>query len=98
MTAADPERLLADALRAQAARTPLPSTRDVVGEPPTTRTPAAPSPGSGSGPNATVHTTDPDDAATADQDLPPRVWWVLVLALMLGLAAGSLVGFLTLIR
>ncbi|MBM7770820.1 hypothetical protein JOD54_001024 [Actinokineospora baliensis] len=72
MTAADPERLLTDALRAQAARTP-------VAEP-----------------------TEPVDLGTttarAEHDLPPRVWWVLALALLLGLAAGSLVGFLTLLR
>ncbi|GAA3007826.1 hypothetical protein [Actinokineospora diospyrosa] len=71
MTAADPERLLTDALRAQAARTP-------VAEP--------------------VEPVDLGTTARAEHDLPPRVWWVLALALLLGLAAGSLVGFLTLLR
>ncbi|SES27851.1 hypothetical protein [Actinokineospora terrae] len=72
MTAADPERLLTDALRAQAARTPM---ADLVDD-----------------------DTEVLAAARAEQDLPPRAWWVLGLALLLGLAAGSLVGFLTLLR
>ncbi|GAA3022241.1 hypothetical protein [Actinokineospora globicatena] len=71
MTAADPERLLTDALRAQAARTPV---AEPVDDPGTLA------------------------AARAEQGLPPRAWWVLALALLLGLAAGSLVGFLTLLR
>ncbi|GLZ37566.1 hypothetical protein [Actinokineospora sp. NBRC 105648] len=66
---ADPERLLTDALRAQAARTPMPVAAPEV-------------------PDATVHSA---------REAPPRAWWVLGLALLLGLAAGALVGFLTLL-
>ncbi|WP_018686644.1 hypothetical protein [Actinokineospora enzanensis] len=86
MTAADPERLLADALRAQAARTPL-------SEPPRPPSVTVEVEGvTGSGGHAVPGTTTP-----TDQDLPPRAWWVLGLALLLGLAAGCLVGFLTLL-
>ncbi|WP_026423464.1 hypothetical protein [Actinokineospora inagensis] len=76
---ADPERLLADALRAQAARTPVP---DRVVEPDLAE--------------ETVYLGE--RPTRVEQDLPPRAWWVLGLALLLGLAAGALVGFLTLIH
>ncbi|SDC87671.1 hypothetical protein [Actinokineospora iranica] len=84
MTEADPERLLTEALRAQAARTPLPeATVSGYGLLSNNDLPLTPLP------DPPPH---PEPAAP-----PPRMWWVLMLALLLGLAAGAVVGFLTLL-
>jgi hypothetical protein len=84
---ADPERLLAEALRAQAVRAPVETTpvgygllsgSDVGGLPPAVR----------------------HDDATHRVSEPPRqvpAALILLLALLLGLAAGAVVGLLTLI-
>jgi hypothetical protein len=84
VTDSDPERLLAEALRAQAARTPLSESPTVGGF------------GLLSGSDLPlVAQTEP----TARFEPRPRTWlrWVVLIALLLGLAAGSLVGLLTLI-
>lgn len=103
----DPEELLAQALRAHVARTPMPapaddrtsaglggygllSGSDVAGPLP------APDPETvRHGPETAV------DASVLTSRLPaePRVsaWLILLLALLLGLAAGAVVGLLTLI-
>ena len=99
----DPERLLAEALRAQAAQTPVPS-----GEP--TRFTAAPGLGlAGSGygllsgadlPPRPVPTARLDEAPETVRAEPARrtpLFAILVLALVLGLAAGAVVGLLTLL-
>ncbi|MGQ0840323.1 hypothetical protein [Actinokineospora sp.] len=85
MTDADPERLLTEALRAQAARAPAPL--DAM---------TAPVSGYGLLSGSDLPLTAP---ATTRFDVtqPPRAWWILVLAVLLGLAAGSLVGLLTLL-
>ncbi|MCT2586022.1 hypothetical protein [Actinophytocola gossypii] len=106
----DPERLVADALRAHAARTPLPA-------PGTERNPEPdpePDPGtspvlgsygllSGSGvtlPRQPDPTLRHPVAEVATRRVEPGgvgVGWVLLLALLLGLAAGAVVGLLTLL-
>ncbi|MBC6446764.1 hypothetical protein [Actinokineospora xionganensis] len=82
----DPERLLAEALRAQAARTPLSE--------------SATSPvaqfGLLSGSDLPL-IAQPEPTTRLEPDTRPRVGWVLLIAVLLGLAAGSLVGLLTLI-
>jgi hypothetical protein len=99
----DPEQLIAQALRAQAARTPLPTSE-------ATQVNAAPGLGlAGSGygllsgrdlaPAAPVETARVR-AGTTSRIEPPRrvpVVAVLVLAVVLGLAAGAVVGLLTLL-
>jgi hypothetical protein len=99
----EPERLLAEALRAQAAQTPVPST-----EP--TRFTAAPGLGlAGSGygllsgtdvaprPVPTARLDEAPETAQAEPARGTPVLAILVLALVLGLAAGAVVGLLTLL-
>jgi hypothetical protein len=100
----DAERLIAEALRAQAARTPLPSAE-------TTQRNAAPGLGlAGSGygllsgsdlPLARPVETARVGGGTTTRRIepPPRASAaaILLLALMLGLAAGAVVGLLTLL-
>ena len=135
----DPERLLAEALRAQAVRTPMPppsplSIEDpskdgpVVDEPatdesPTTDVPADAEPGgdarlvellSGAGhgllsgrdpgtvnlPYVGVPTdrTGPVGTTKLNPGRPQLAWWwMLLLAIVLGLAAGAVAGVLTLV-
>ncbi|WP_436492840.1 hypothetical protein [Actinokineospora sp. HUAS TT18] len=84
MTESDPERLLTEALRAQAARTPLSEAPTVHGF------------GLLSGSDLPL-VAQAEPTARFEQDAPAKVWWVLLVAVLLGLAAGSLVGLLTLI-
>ncbi|OLR90927.1 hypothetical protein [Actinokineospora bangkokensis] len=109
MGEADPERLLAEALRAQAARTPVGHGDGTAG------TPGEPVAGSGgtTGPVAgygLLSGSDlplalgtgavdrrPERTARLREPEAPRAWWVLGLAVMLGVAAGAVVGLLTLI-
>ena len=102
----DPERLVAEALRAHAARTPLPKPEQAD------RTGSSPSfVGYGllsgsemaalSEPeeeHPTVQVPRPLDG-TSRLEAEPRVavGWVVLLALLLGLAAGAVVGLLTLL-
>jgi hypothetical protein len=107
----DPERVIAEALRAQAARTPLPSSSVESAE--ATQINAAPGLGlAGSGygllsGNDLGLTTLPPSAPSAETlasetsriEPPRRIpgWSILLLALLLGLAAGAVVGLVTLL-
>ncbi|WP_410660292.1 hypothetical protein [Amycolatopsis sp. lyj-112] len=143
----DPEKLLADALRAQAVFAPsaeritekspeadtadipatsgssdTPGSSDTEDTSATPTTELAPSPGgselplqygllSGAGAGSLererVALEDAETARLADRPAPPRAastgsaplpaYWVLLLAVLLGLAAGSVIGLLTLI-
>src|ERR1700712_5326353 len=119
----DPERLLADALRAQAVFAPQPerALENPAGEPspPASVVPEVggeseslpPQYGliSGAGASSLEReraALDPvrPEPPTVRVSLPPRlgsaplpVYWVLLLAVLLGLAAGSVVGLLTLL-
>jgi hypothetical protein len=94
----DPERLVAEALRAHAARTPLPERTDHT----------SPVLGFGllSGNGVSLPDTDeptvraPMVAAGTARLEPARgvaAGWVILLALLLGLAAGAVVGLVTLL-
>jgi hypothetical protein len=86
MTESDQERLLAEALRAQAARTPL------------SESATAPVAGFGLLSGSDLPLMAPLEATTRlEPVVRTKIWWVLVIAVLLGLAAGSLVGLLTLI-
>ncbi|MGX7823933.1 hypothetical protein ACTG9Q_02455 [Actinokineospora sp. 24-640] len=85
MTDADPERLLAEALRAQAAQAPR-----------------AEAPAFGLLSGSEFH--NGHDLAPRPVEVTERLeersapsWWVLAVALLLGLAAGAVVGLLTLV-
>jgi hypothetical protein len=97
----DPERLVAEALRAHAARTPLPepentaSTGEVLG-----------SYGLLSGSGVSLPQVDhptvrapviADGTARLEPARDVAVGWVVLLAVLLGLAAGAVVGLLTLL-
>ncbi|MCG8917931.1 hypothetical protein L6E12_19305 [Actinokineospora sp. PR83] len=86
MTEADPERLLTEALRAQAAQAPVSEPTGPVG-------------GFGllSGSDLPLAATQAEVTARMPEAEQPRAWWVLGLAVMLGLAAGAVVGVLTLL-
>jgi len=100
----DPERLIAEALRAQAARTPLPSAQP-------TEINAAPGLGlAGSGYGLLSGSDLPlalpvptarlgPEPGTSRIEPPPRVpaAAILILAVVLGLAAGAVVGLLSLL-
>jgi hypothetical protein len=115
----DPERLLAEALRAQAVRAPMaePVTPPV---PPVVAPPAAEPDGnpvlkllsgtdehgllSGSAPDTLdlpvgpVHRNAPPPRSPArrpDRPAPLSVWWIVLLAVLLGLAAGAVVGLVS---
>ncbi|MGW5051075.1 hypothetical protein [Actinokineospora sp. NPDC004072] len=75
----DPERLLAEALRAQAAQAPRAH---------------GPEPALLSGTDLSPRPVEVTEALPAEST--PAVW-VLVVALLLGLAAGAVVGLLTLV-
>jgi hypothetical protein len=121
----DPERLLAEALRAQAASTPLPPAGPPPGEEPA---PAAEEPGTeGTGGDARLvellsgagHgllsgrdpgtenvpyvgvTTDRTGPVSTTKLAPSRPqlawWWMLLLAIALGVACGAIAGILTLV-
>jgi len=108
----DPERLIAEALRAQAARTPVPaaSSASAASSAEATQVNAAPGLGlAGSGygllsgrdlvPTTPAETARVGAGATSRIERPRRfpVVAVLVLAVVLGLAAGTVVGLLTLL-
>lgn len=109
----DPEQLLADALRAQAVFAPQaspssPAERgtDAVPTSPINELPSAYGLLSGAGAHSLERERAALDAATAPTAYsppPPRqsaqlpAYWILLLAVLLGLAAGSVVGLLTLV-
>lgn len=97
----DPERLVSEALRAHAARTPLPDKENTG--------PTLGGFGLLSGSEVTVPQDDPPTVRaapppdrtdrTARLEPDPRVaaGWVILLAVLLGLASGAVVGLLTLL-
>jgi hypothetical protein len=88
VTDEDPERLLAEALRAQATRAPSDTAPVGYGLL------------SGSDVKVPLPKVQPPSAATTRIEQPPRqvpALLILLLALLLGLAAGAVVGLLTLI-
>lgn len=101
----DPERLVAEALRAHAARTPLPAAQPAEGTDPVLGGYGLLS---GSGLAMPPRPPDPPDPTVRDpaaSELTNRiepeariaVGWILLLALLLGLAAGAVVGLVTLL-
>jgi hypothetical protein len=107
----DQERLIAEALRAQAARTPLPSSA-AASSSEATQINAAPGLGlagsgygllSGNDPALTLPPSAPSSGTLASETTrvqPARRvpgWAILLLALVLGLAAGAVVGLVTLL-
>lgn len=103
---ADPERLLAEALRAQAVRAPMPA----PGTPPPDSEPVLPlltgnellsghTPDTEAVPTATVArpaaVTDARYTARLASPAPLSVWWIVTLALLLGLASGAVVGLIS---
>lgn len=102
----DPERLVAEALRAHAARTPLPATQPAA-EPAEGTSPVLGSYGLLSGSGVTLPAADDPTTirrpvvadATSRLAGHPDVGfgWIVLLSLLLGLAAGSVVGLVTLL-
>lgn len=106
----DPEQLLADALRAQAVFAPSASREPGTDAVPTDELPSAYGLLSGAGADSLERERAALDAAseapTAYSPPPPPLsrpsaqlpaYWILLLAVLLGLAAGSVVGLLTLV-
>jgi hypothetical protein len=110
----DPERLLAEALRAQAVRAPMPAqgtpptdadallpllsgpdAQPVILAVPTSPVAQESAPTTGVDPPTTV--TDSRYTRPLPNAAPLSVWWIVVLALLLGLAAGAVVGLMTVI-
>ena len=110
----DPERLLAEALRAQAVRAPMPAQGTpspnadallpllsgpdaqpailAVPDLPTTQdSPAT------TGIDSPTEVTDSQYTTRLPRAAPLSVWWIVVLALLLGLAAGAVVGLVSVI-
>jgi hypothetical protein len=97
----DPERLVAEALRAHAARTPLPSREQTGGTGQVLGGYGLLS-GSRLPPPPVEHPTVrvprlPDRTSRLEPESRVAVGWVVLLALLLGLAAGTVVGLLTLV-
>jgi hypothetical protein len=95
----DPERLVAEALRAHAARTPLPEPQQVDMTGPAlgfgllSGSEAAPP----ADPPTVRSAPVPDRTSRLDPPGPVAVGWVVLLAVLLGLASGAVVGLLTLL-
>jgi hypothetical protein len=98
----DPERLLAEALRAQAVRAPVQSTGAVTPEQPLKLLSGTDQLLSGrvsetvSFPTGTVGTA-PDTTRLAAAPRQVSAWWIVLLAVLLGLAAGAVVGLISII-
>jgi hypothetical protein len=102
----DPERLVSEALRAHAARTPLPEPQQQPQQQTDQASPVLGSYGllSGSGvslpaaDHPTIRAPLPAHATSRlEADRGVGAGWVLLLAVVLGLAAGAVVGLLTLL-
>ena len=101
----DPERLVAEALRAHAARTPLPEREQSDATGSLFGSYGLLSGGDASLPAVDEPTDEPTIIAPVPADHTARIepesrvaaGWVLLLALLLGLAAGAVVGLLTLL-
>ena len=93
----DPERLIAEALRAQAARTPL-LTRDTGPVQPAGSLPLA-SGGYGLLSGSDIHLTDhPAEPGRTTGSVPrTSVTLILLFAVLFGLTAGAIVGLVTLL-
>jgi hypothetical protein len=95
----DPERLLAEALRAQAVRAPVQSTGAVTPEQPLKLLSGTDQLLSGrvsetvSFPTGTA----PDTTRLAAAPRQVSAWWIVLLAVLLGLAAGAVVGLISII-
>jgi hypothetical protein len=88
----DPERLLAQALRAQAVRAPR--TEPVpAGEP--VLLSGGDSLLSGRSVERPTAVTDSQYTAQLARSAPLSVWWIVLLAVLLGLAAGAVVGLVS---
>jgi hypothetical protein len=97
----DPERLLAEALRAQAVRAPVQSTGPVTPVPPLSLLSGTDYLLSGRVSETISFPTGPVAAPTTTR-LPaaPRqvsAWWIVLLAVLLGLAAGAVVGLISIV-
>jgi hypothetical protein len=91
----DPERLLAEALRAQAVQAPLPDPA-TDGEPRLlSGTDAHPELLSGRADTVGVPTYALEPATVHVTRRALSVWWIVVLAILLGLAAGAVVGLVS---
>jgi hypothetical protein len=113
----DPERLLAEALRAQAVRAPMPAqgtpspNADAMlpllsgpdAQPAILAVPSLPTTQNSQDTPATTgierptEITDPRYTARLSRAAPLSVGWIVVLALLLGLAAGAVVGLVSVI-
>ena len=103
---AEQERLLAEALRAQAVRAPVPdparpeprllSGQDVIsGREPDAQAPRTVGLRPGLAPGLAPGTTR--IPRTTGQAPPLSVWWIVLLAVLLGLAAGAVVGLVSIL-
>lgn len=95
----DPERLLAEALRAQAVRAPVQSTGPVTPEPPLKLFSGTDYQLSGRVSETISFQTGPAPETTR-LTAPPRqvsAWWIVLLAVLLGLAAGAVIGLISII-
>jgi hypothetical protein len=100
----DPERLLAEALRAQAVRAPVESTGPVTPDPLVKLLSGADERYellSGRASETIGFATGPVAApTTARLRVAPRqlsAWWIVLLAVLLGLAAGAVVGLISIV-
>lgn len=105
----DPERLLAEALRAQAVRAPMPAPGAAPDSDPLLKlmsgTDEHPDLLSGRAPDTdrTLARTTGVDGPTSvtgsryTAPAPLSVWWIVVLAVLLGLAAGAVVGLVSVV-
>lgn len=97
----DPERLLAEALRAQAVRAPVPAGGVQQADVPVTDPLPAPVAGPAVGPDRQPDDDDgpvpvPErDTARLAGSASLSVWWIVTLALLLGLASGAVVGLVS---
>jgi len=96
----DPERLLAEALRAQARSAPAPGAPQA---PPTNQVPPRYGLLSGADGGALERERAALTPPTVAAPKPPRasgplpVYWILLLAVLLGLATGAVIGLITLL-
>jgi len=97
----DPERLLAEALRAQAVRAPVQSTGPVTPEPPLKLLSGTDYLLSGRVSETVGFPTGPVAAPTTTRlPVAPRqvsAWWIVLLAVLLGLAAGAVIGLISIV-
>jgi hypothetical protein len=95
----DPERLLAEALRAQAVRAPVQSTGPVTPQPPLKLLSGTDHLLSGRVSETISFQPGPAPETTRLAAAPRQVsaWWIVLLAVLLGLAAGAVIGLISII-